>query len=555
MFSPDDSEIIMLFAEGPCMASILSRRNVSIQFLDCTCSIGFERSSSNSKCKCVCDSTLSPYVTNCDSATSSILRANMNSWITYINDTDPPGFITYPVCPLDYCYPPSENVSMNLNLPSGSDAQCAYSRSGILCGACQPNLSLSLGSSCCLPCPKHWPLIFVSITFAAVIVGILLVTVILALNMTVADGMISAIIFYANVTAPFDKIVHSSAAPSFPTVFVAWLNLDIGFDVCFFKGLDAYAKTWLQLLFPAYIISLVAIVIKFSEYSPKFTRIISSRRQDPIATLATLILLSYAKLLSITISVLSFATLNYPDGSKCVVWLVDGNVLYLRGKHIALVIVAAFIVLIGVPYTFFLFSWQWLIRIPKIKFNRWIRLNSIITAYHAPYNNRHRYWTGLLLVVSVVLYISVAITVSNNPQIPLLMTIVLVGGLLFLKGLVGTRLYIRSSVDIVETIILLNLLLFSVFSLYNFKADSRKETAIAYISTSIVFLLLMGEIVCSIILSIGCKIKKKSLDRDRHAQLLQPLVRSSSLRSEVTHSSIEISLPTPSPSEHRRIDF
>jgi predicted outer membrane repeat protein len=562
VFSPDDSEIILLFADGPCMASTLSRKNVNIQFLGCTCSTGFEPFPSNSKCECVCNSTLTPYVTKCDPSTDSVFRANTTSWITYINDTDPPGFVIYPICPLDYCYPQSENVSINFNLPTGSDAQCAHNRSGILCGACQPNLSLSLGSSRCLPCSNLWPLAFIAITFTALIAGVLLVTVILVLNMTVADGMINAIIFYTDITAPFDRIVRSSAAPNVPTVFLAWLNLNIGFDICFFKGLDSYYKTWLQLLFPAYIISLVVIVIKISKYSPRFTRLISARRRDPVATLATLILLSYAKLLSTTISVLSYATLTYPDGSKSVVWLVDGSVQYLQGKHIALVIAVVLIVLIGVPYTFFLFFWQWLIRIPKIKLNRWTRLNSIITVYHAPYNDKHRYWSGLLLLVRVVLYITVALTVSSNPQIPLLMTVILVGGLLFHKGVIGTglRLYKRSSVDIVETIILLNLLLFAALSGYNFKSDSRKETAIMYVSTGTVFLLLIGEIVFKIIFSTGVSgcIKRKICSADHtghHTQLLAPLIHSPSLSSEVTHSSLEISLPTPSPSEQGSNDF
>ena len=221
VLSPDNNETLMLFATDSCEKSKL---NVSIQFLDCTCSIGFEPSPSNSKCKCICDSTLSPYISNCEYKTKLILRGNTNAWITFINDTDWSGFIIYPVCPFDYCHPPGENVSMNLNLPSGSDAQCAHNCSGILCGACQPNLSLSLGSSHCLSYPDHWPLVFIAILLIALIAGILLVTVFLALNMTVADGTINAIIFFASVTAPFD---NSSAAPSFPAVFIAWLNLDI----------------------------------------------------------------------------------------------------------------------------------------------------------------------------------------------------------------------------------------------------------------------------------------------------------------------------------------
>ena len=50
-------------------------------------------------------------------------------------------------------------------------------------------------------------------------------------------------------------------------------------------------------------------------------------RRDPIATLATLVLLSYTKLLSTTIAILSYANLHYPDGSHVRVWLPDGNVL------------------------------------------------------------------------------------------------------------------------------------------------------------------------------------------------------------------------------------
>ena len=178
------------------------------------------------------------------------------------------------------------SVSINLDLPNGADTQCAHNRRGVLCGACQDNLSLSLGSLRCLPCHSHWPAVFVAILLAAIIAGILLVTALLVLNMTVATGMINGFIFYANIVAASSSVFFPSSEPSLtiPTVFVAWLNLDIGIDVCFFDGLDAYIKTWLQLTFPLYIISLVIMVIIVSEYSPRFAQLIGKR--DPIATLA-----------------------------------------------------------------------------------------------------------------------------------------------------------------------------------------------------------------------------------------------------------------------------
>ena len=118
------------------------------------------------------------------------------------------------------------------------------------------------------------------------------------------------------------------------------------------------------------------------------------------------------------------------------VWLPDGNMQYFQGKHIALVVVAFLIILIGVPYTLLLFFWQWLIRTPNGKIFKWTKntkLNAIITTYHAPYNYKLRFWTGLLLLVRVVLYITVAVTESSNPQVPLLMTIILVHGGSFLS--------------------------------------------------------------------------------------------------------------------------
>ena len=246
VFSPHDCETINLFADGPCGSSTSSIRHLDIQFTDCTCPVGFAPFNSETRCECICDPELSPYITNCNSTTESLIRMNTNSWITYINDTDTPGYIIHSNCPFDYCQPPSKSISINLNLPNGADAQCAYNHGGILCGPCQKHFSVSLGSSRCLPCHNYWPAVLVVICLAAILAGILLVAALLALNMTVAVGLINGFILYANIAAANSTVFFLSSEPSFPTVFVAWLNLDIGVDVCFFDGLDAYTKSWLQ---------------------------------------------------------------------------------------------------------------------------------------------------------------------------------------------------------------------------------------------------------------------------------------------------------------------
>lgn len=165
--------------------------------------------------------------------------------------------------------------------------------------------------------------------------------------------------------------------------------------------MTTYWKTWLQLAFPTYIIVLVVMVIVVSEHSMRFSRLIAKR--NPVATLATLILLSYTKLLRTIITSLSFATVYYPDGSHRILWLPDANIEYLSGKHIALLILAVLILLVSICYTFLLLFWQWLLhhqdKLIVLKWVNYQRLCHFIEPYHAPFIFKHRYWTGLLHAV------------------------------------------------------------------------------------------------------------------------------------------------------------
>ena len=539
VFSPQDSVTLNLYPNGPCRSATLSTSNVTIKFIDCTCPVGFQPLSNNqssSRCECVCDIKLSPHITDCDVVINSVFRKGTNSWITYINDTNLPGYVIEPNCPFDYCQPQTQSVTINFNLPNGADSQCAFNRTGVLCGACKEDLSLSLASSRCVPCQTHWPAVFLVIVLAAALAGILLVAALLALNMTVSVGLINGFIFYANIVSAGSAIFLPSSNQqefNFPSLFVAWLNLDIGIDVCFIDGLDAYTKTWLELTFPIYIISLVVMVIILSEYSPRFAGLIG--KKDPVSTLATLILLSYAKLLSVTITALSFSVLHYPDGHQETVWLPDGNVPYFKGKHIPLALVAMLIIIVGLPYTILLFLWQWIVRASKRKVFNWTtntKLNVFIATYHVPHNSKYRYWTGLLLLVRVVLYIVASATVSANPQTFALITGILVGGLILFKSLFSLRMYKNTFVDVMDAMLSFNLLVLAFFSLYDFKGNITKQKAVAYTSTIITFILFIVVIFYHVFLLIK---KEKSLE-----DLFEyPLIPVKPAKVEVTYSVIE----------------
>ena len=124
--------------------------------------------------------------------------------------------------------------------------------------------------------------------------GIALVLLLLICKLTVAAGSINGLIFYANVVTVNRAIFFPPNQTNILTVFIAWLNLDLGIETCFFDGMDEYTKSWLQFVFPIYVWNLVGLIIIVSNYSSRITRLLGS---NPVAVLATLFLLSYAKLL------------------------------------------------------------------------------------------------------------------------------------------------------------------------------------------------------------------------------------------------------------------
>ena len=269
--SQHKSEQLILYVEGPCNDGPLSRQTIHINFEDCTCSIGFQPKEDD--CKCECASGLQHYFKDqqCDQQTGILTREG-NFWITYINasadhNTSGYQYLTYQNCPKNYCKDPTSKVSINLSMEFGADEQCMKGRTGILCGACKSGYSLSLGSVHCLQCPSHWYALLVVITLCACISGIALIALILTLNMTVAVGSLNGIIFYANVV----MLVTPDSKLNFN---VSWINLNIGFDTCFFEGMDAYWKTLIELLFPLYVIILVIVVIILCECSFTFSRLL-----------------------------------------------------------------------------------------------------------------------------------------------------------------------------------------------------------------------------------------------------------------------------------------
>ena len=521
IFSSLKREELVMYAEGPCKDANKSQLQLPVQLSACKCPIGFQIKRSVTKrvtCECECDSTLYPHITQCNSQTGTLTRKS-NVWITYVSASDASGYVLHPYCPFDYCYPASLSVEIDLRIPGGADAQCEFNRSGMLCGTCKPGLSLSISSPQCLLCLKYWPAVCVVLILVALLLGVALVALILILNLTVAIGTINGIVFYANIVYANNNIYFPRAQPKLISTFVAWLNLDLGIDACFFEGMNAYWKTWLQLAFPAYIVFLVAAVIAVSQLSSKFSKFIG--KMNPVATLATLILLSYVKFLYVIISALSFTVLRYPNGSREVVWLPDATVQYFVGKHSALFITAVVVLTVCTAYTILIFSWQWLLRLQNKCYCRWLlnqKLGLFIESYHIPYNPHHRYWTGLLLLTRIAVQLTSAANVSGNPSINLLTTGIAVSFVLFVKGYFG-HIYRNWLLGSLEVVCYLNIVLLS-FVTFFVRTNEGNQIAAAYISGLITIALTVIVLCYHIFTQL---ISKTKLWRRAKDGLVQPL--------------------------------
>ena len=461
-----------------------SRLQIYVTLLPCP--PGFQLSTLTAQCECA--PLLKDRGLLCNiSGEAPLVQRTKSLWISaHPNGNDT---ILHDNCPLDYCKLTPLWLQLNY-----SDKQCAYGHSGLLCGKCKSNLSLVFGTSQCLECTTtHFALLF---PFA--LAGLILVLFLIVCNLTVSMGTINGLIFYANIVrvnhAFFFITPTTSALKVFQqvlAVFIAWLNLDLGIETCFVHGMDAYIQTWLQFAFPFYIWTIVGVIIYLSRHSITIVKLVGS---SAVSVLATLFLLSYAKLQRTVITAFSFTYLQnyYGDGRSLAVWLYDGNVPFLQGKHIALFLMAlAVTVFFLFPFTLLLLfapclqaSNHFLIKRVRMK------LLPLLDAYQAPYKDKFRFWTGLMLVVRSILLVGFGLNILGDPDINNLLTVTVLAILLCCTWIIGI-VYKNTSLNILEASFILNLLILSGWTIYSRRASngdsSDGQTALVCTSTGVTF--------------------------------------------------------------------
>ena len=434
---------------------------------------------------------------------TGLLQWNGTVWVNAtFNEGHSTGIMYNRFCPLLYC----KSGNKTVNIGDDPTEQCASNRTGILCGACKDSFSLAIGSSRCIECPNSHN---VALLLAFAAAGVLLVFFILALNLTATQGLINGVIFYANIVWAYKIILFPADIGenylfTFLQVFIAWLNLDFGIESCFFVGLDAYWKTWLQFLFPFYIWGIAGVIIVACRYSSRLTIVIGSRA---VPLLATLFLLSYMKLLRTVIDATSVAVIaRYPQNTSYAVWYLDGNLRYCQHPHIYLFVTAiATFIFLWLPYTLVLLFIQPLRRVSHLRPLKWInKLAPVYDAYFSPLKDKHRYWFGAMLLIRGVLLVLLTVTSVDNPELNVFALFLFIALFSFI---LIENVYKRINVRVLESATLLNLNILSAGTLYRWESiESRSK--LLMVSIGITFAQFCVIVVWSLIkpcLSAGCR--------------------------------------------------
>ena len=395
-----------------------------IPFILNECPIGFSVNSSS-----VCACSVSRENVTCDINSLNITHNGL-LWIgTYdtstpfnANATNPNACIINEDCLL-YCSP--NPVTFQLN---DTDTQCIDNRGQRMCGSCRDGYSLLMGSNKCGQCHDDYMIIGWIALFA--VMGVLLVVLLIALNLTVSVGTLNGLLFYANIVKLYEPVFSRKGALPVLSQVISWINLDFGFEVCFYNGMDSYAKQWLQFAFPLYLWIIIFIIIELCKRYGKISRLMGSHA---VPVLFTLFLLSYTKLVRTIVIVLHKREVTLHCTNESVrsvsLWYEDPNVEYAKGKHAGLfgfaLLVSVFFV---IPYTLFLllnpFYEKYLSNLKLLK-KIWNRFKPIIDAYSGPMKDEYRFWPGLLLVARIPLLLSVTLVDSFIQSHSFLLTMLL----------------------------------------------------------------------------------------------------------------------------------
>ena len=383
-------------------------------------------------------------------------------WLGNISEHDTFGITD--LCPFDFCttnldmsylkYNTKHNKFVFVNSVHDVDSSfgiCRGNRIGTLCGECDKGYSVVFGSGECMQCSNWWLL---SIAFYAVI-GPLLIFVLYTLNLTLTTGTINGIIFYGQAAEvsilPFLSYFPPSNFSKFTYFFLSILNINLGFPMCFYNGMDEFWKTGLSLVFPIYLLAIVFVIILLSRCSTKVSNRTSS---SSIQVLVTVIHMSVSKLLGSVIDVFIPIQIHTDKNIVVRVWYRNGTINFNSPRlYLLMAFTVVIVASVLLPYFTLLIGGRWLLRFPVI--SKYCRAG--YEAIHGPYKENRRFWFLARIVLLIIMY--AVYSVYRGSALHLIVVITLSLLIIFLVLQEYLKPFKNKFVGTMDSLVIINLIM------------------------------------------------------------------------------------------------
>ena len=441
-----------------------------------TCPPGFQLA--NDKCTCHPDFKKITQFPTCNINDQSILKPS-NVWIMYSNATGNSEIMYATNCPIGYCSSMSFYIQLQF---INSTLQCNNNRKGLMCGECVNGFSATFGSSKCKRCSNIW----LTVTIAILLVGLLLIVVLFAIKIDITNTNITGLILYANIISInsfniFSQNARESLVSSLAMILISLLNLDLGFELCFYNGMTEYTKLWLQLIFPVYLIfltSLVLLIRKHAKCVKRYTRYSGN------TTMAIIVLVSSNKIIAACRNLLLYNHLSYFESDKAkYLWSVYPSIPLFAAKYWLYFLVCCISVTLLITFNITLAISKKFIQGKKFRFV------SILDVYQDKLKKKHTYWPIAELLLRLITTVSLVL----NKQLSLLLNTIAIVMFACCLGIASPFKDIKH--NFMECTFVLNLLCVFVCAFY----FGDNKTTHYYMLVSILIFLAVIQFVIQII--------------------------------------------------------
>ena len=275
------------------------------------------------------------------------------------------------------------------------------------------------------------------------------------LNLTVTLGTINGLVLHANMAWIISPLLHlrdRSVAVLHSYIYTA--NLGPSFEMCFYNGMNMYAKMCIQFSYPIYLILIAATFILGSRYSSKLYQLTFNRA---LPVLATLFMLTYTSILHAISSTSLYTTIiTIPSHRSKNLWLLDPTIPLYGWKFLLLIGVCLLLFFLLIAFNAILLFTKPLMRFKLI---HWFK--PLIDAFLGPFKSQYYYWIGIqLLLRNVILVLSVLKSYLSAP-----ICCIIVITLTIIQGYIQP--YKNKLINVHELLLLYNFAIMCVLLIFN----------------------------------------------------------------------------------------